>query len=234
MNQLDRNAPVPDAVLVRWLDDEASPDEAAWVEAATSAAGAAADRVWQLRESSRRFAAAAAAIDVPPLPPLRLPRRRWLARAASLTLLLGAAAAAAMPAARALVADGVAWAVGRVRPAHEAAVPEPVDAAGRAFVGVPVPGPRLTVDIERSQRAGSLVIQRGSGPDILAGAGAAELIVLPDRLRVRNAADGTDDVVLIVPPALREIRLLLGGSVRVLRLDAAGLPDPVPLGPPTG
>jgi hypothetical protein len=226
---------IPDDTLVRYLDGEASPEEVTRIEGAARGS-ADAERLWELREAGERFASVVGEVPLPELPPLLLkpPRRlvplpelpplllkppRRLPRAAAIGLLFVAGSAAALPPARSFVLDVVEQARSWI-----AGPPAAVDAdLSRSSVGIAAGGPIYLVEIVGRQEGGVLRVVRGSGRELVADASGAEMVVLPDRLRIVLEPGATGDVVLTVPSGHTGVRVRTDGEERVVEPGDAGL-----------
>jgi hypothetical protein len=216
-----------DDVLIRYLDGEAAASEIQAVEA-LSAADPAARRLWELRAASAGFRKQVEAVEVPALPPLRRRRSFHEAKAAAITLLLLAGAAAASPTTRSMIADGVLGAVERIRGNGPASPAGPAGPGG-ASVGFQITGTEFTLEVVRSQSAGSVLVAWGDGAEVTAQTGTAELVVLPDRLLVRNDASDGGDIRLTVPAAVGVVRVIVAGREVVVRRADSGASSAVPL-----
>ena len=214
--------------LVRLLDDGAGNGDAPLV-AHLDACGECAARHATLERRSLRLRQLLAATE--PAAPVRslpadafrgrpaaaAPQPRWRLAAACAALLLGSLA---VPPVRAWVSYtagrllGVG--VGRVEPsAAPAAVPVPIDTAG-ALRFTPT-ARELTVEVVSRQEAGALVIEAVPGDEVTVLAvgerDAADLVVLPGRLRIGNAAGATGSYRVRIPLTLD------GVVVRIERED---------------
>lgn len=222
---------ITDDVLVRILDDQASdPEHAAFKNLPWGHAASA--RLWQLRESSERFAEAFASIPVPELPPMpTIPvRRRWLeAKAAVIALLLASGAAVAMPGTRALASDAAHNVVSWITGTREAPT-DPQPAPGRATVSFVPRGAVFALTIESIQERGSLVLVRSQRREVTALAAAdAELVVLPDELLIRNRSGSGEDIMISVPAAVTDLQIRIGGVLRPVSLEGAQARVVVPI-----
>ena len=233
MTEYGITSTISDETLVRYLDGQASVAERAAVDA-LSPHDTAGERLSELREASAAFRAVVRDIKVPPTPPLARPARGFELKAAAVTLLLFTGVATAMPPARAAVVRGVqvaaAWVAGA--PTVEAEDLEPQ--SGRASVGFAVAGPEFVVEIDHAQMGGTLTVRRGDGANLLAEARDAELLVLPGRLRIRNAGASRADVTITLPPAVERLDVRVGGERHILRLPDRSPPIVMALTPPGG
>jgi hypothetical protein len=178
---------------------------------------------------ARRLSTLLRAAD-PPVPPLAFPseriaraRRRRAAvrwRAAAAVVLVAAGALGVRPV-RAWIAQAAraVWTatVGRGE-AHGPAASPP--AAGGAVSFTPSAGP-FVVRVVRPQAGGTLTIETVAADSVTAevfgGHGGAELVVLPDGLRIVNDSAAGASFVVRVPARLTRIEVALAGrDTRVL------------------
>ena len=216
--------PIGDDVLMRLLDDEASEQERAAFRNLEGHAASA--RLWELRESAKRFGDAVAStpvLELPPMPTMPVPttpiKRRWLeAKAATIALLLISGAAVAMLGTRAVTLDAARTVVSWITGAEETPTEiQPVP--GRATVSFLPSGTVFVLTIESVQESGSVVFVRSQDADITERAAPdAELVVLPGELLIRNGGSNTD-VLVSVPPTVTDIRLRIGGVLRPVSLE---------------
>jgi hypothetical protein len=223
--------PVPDDVLVRFLDGEADDAEAARVESARGDARVE-SRLAALRDATALVSAAATAVPTYPLPPLARPRTFRLARAAAVALLFATGAAAAVPATRALLLDGLGAALTWATGGHDGASEEEATPPGSASVGVPLDGPDFLVEFEGAWPGGTLRIEEGEGPEVRVTTTGAELLVLPGGIRVRPGAGTAVDVTLRAPEGLLRLRVVQGDTERVVDLHDPQSPRTLGLGQP--
>ena len=216
-----------DDVLIRYLDGEAAASEIQAVES-LSATDPAARRLWELRAATTCFRKQVEAIEVPALPPLHRGRPFHEAKAAAIALLLLAGAAAASPTTRSMLAGGFERAVERIGGGAGASPGDPA-APGGALVGIQVTGSEFTVEVARAQSTGSVLIEWGDEAEVTAQSGAAELVVLPDGLLVRNGASDNGDIRLSVPAAVSVVRVIVAGREVVVRRPDAEASSAVPL-----
>jgi anti-sigma factor RsiW len=203
--------------LVRLLDDGAGDGDAPLVAHLGTCGECAARRATIERRSlrlRRLLEATDPAAPVRSLPAeafrrrtLALPRPRWRLAAACTALLLGSLA---VPPVRAWVAHtagrllGVGIRRGPPPAAAPAGVPVPIDTAGT--LRFTPAGPELTLEVVSRQAGGALVIEAVSGDEVTAVAigqrDAADLVVLPGRLRIGNTAGSTGSYRVRVPVTL--------------------------------
>ncbi len=228
-----------DADLLRLLDGAAGGEERAAIEAHLAACGACPRRRDLLRARSARLAELLAAADAPaPAFAMRpgAPRRaaaiagaRWRA-AAALALLLGGALAVQPVRAWIVRSAGVLWAAatGKAsRPAPVTVVPAPAPRDSAGAVAFVPNDPAFTVRVTGRQAGGTLTIEPGEGPEVIAaiagGSGPAELLVLPDGLEIGTTASSTRSYRVRVPPGVARITVQVAGTtVRVIRAPFAG------------
>lgn len=214
--------------LVRLLDEGAGDGDAPVVAHLDACGECAARRATLERRSLRLRQLLAASEPAAPVrslpadalrrrPPAPTPKRRWQLAAACAALLLGSLA---VPPVRAWVAHTTGRLLGvgvrRVEPsAAPVGVPVPVDTAGT--LRFTPTGRELTVEVVSRQEGGALVIEAVPGDEVTALAvgerDAADLVVLPGRLRIGNAAGSTGSYRVRVPLTLD------GVVVRIERED---------------
>jgi anti-sigma factor RsiW len=214
--------------LVRLLDDGAGDSDAPLVAHLDACGECTARRATLERRSlrlRRLMAATDSAAPVRSLPadafrrhtPAPTSQPRWRLAAACTALLLGSLA---VPPVRAWVAHTAGRLLGvgvpRVEPsAVPSRAPAPIDTAGT--LRFTPAGPELTVEVVSRQESGALVIEAGPGAEVTAVAvgqrDAADLVVLPGRLRIGNAAGATGSYRVRVP-------LTLGGVVVRIEREA--------------
>jgi anti-sigma factor RsiW len=227
-----------DADLVRLLDDEAPDAERGAIESHLTACGSCARRFASLKARSARLSDRLTASDLPaPAPALRPARRRrvladprWRV-AAALVLLLGGTLLVEPVRAWIVDAAGLLWAkaTGHSRATPMVPAPAPAPAPGAGSVTFVPAEPGFTVQVTRRQAEGSLTVETGAGPEasaaIAGGEGPAELVVMPDGLRIVNAAASTRSYHVRVPPSVSRVVIEVGGTViRVVPAPASGLP----------
>ncbi len=217
-----------DGLLVRYLDGEAEPSEVERIESSPSDSPEV-RRLAELEAADATVDVRLAALPSPVLPPLRRKRRpRWVGRAAAAAaavLILAGALTAARPVRTAMV-EGARWLAAWVA---DPVVPSPTP--GRAVIGMAVNGPELAVEVIGTPGASVLRLEVGASPDVRAAAGAAELTVMSDRLRIRTEPGQADTVVVTVPLAVRHVRVDVYGRVQTFDLAAESRPEPIRLGP---
>lgn len=155
---------------------------------------------------------------------------RRLRIAAATALLL---AGAGVPPVRAWIVDSVRsiWSrvAGAARPVARpdtAVAPAAPGAGTMGSVTIPV-GDAFTLRVASRQAAGAITIETFEGPSASATVtgerDAAELVVLPDGLRIVNARGGSAGYLLRVPASIGRVTLLIGRETpRVFRPDSAG------------
>ncbi len=230
MNDRDRGAPVPEGILLRYLDGEADAAELARVEEALGGA-AVAIRLSELQAAAVAFRGALGQIAVPSTPALALPRRFRPAKAAAIALLFAAGAAAAMPSTRAALVDGLGRALGFVSGGLDAVGGEGAVPPGDVSIAVPISGPDFVVELEMEGPAtpATLRIERGADPGVVVTAGTAELLVLPGGVRVRAPSGESLEATVAVPAALRRLRVRARGEDRIVDLTRTALPETLDL-----
>lgn len=220
---------LPDDLLVRYLDDEASGEERVHVESFDDNRAVAA-RLWELREASASFSALLDDVDIPRTPPLRVrSRRAWRpgAKAAGIALLALTGSAVAMPASRDSIARALAavreW---RTRESAEA----PPSPETRVTVTVPDVAGELTVRLERSQPRGLLAVARvgGTAASIEVDA-TAQVVVLEGEILIRNSAASNEHVRLGIPSGVSGLNLIVEGVLSEVALPDASESVTLPL-----
>jgi hypothetical protein len=249
-----------DGDLIRLLDaDMAASGELAAHVAECRECG---DRLSQLRRRSERLAAELRATDLPPVdparirPPLdqvslaRLRRRRravavWsrpgLRAAAALLLLAGVAAAS--PAARGWIMEGVGRLRGATRPAPRIDPAPPHKQPGTgvgARVWFTPTDDELVIRFETPQAGGTLELVAGDEPrssaQIVGDASNESLLVLPSELRIRNTSSSVASYRVVLSPSVRHVRVDAGDSAHGgTPVDVTpGMRRVIPLGTGTG
>lgn len=236
-----------DGVLVCRVDGELRDGEAERVGRHLAGCARCRGALAEIETLSRRFSRAMTLVDPPaargsgstPPATLRAPSRHpghapWWRAAAVLALLAGLAFA--IPPVRAWVAERLGLTTERAGEAtgDEVAVPAaaPDDGIRIAFLHGE---DRFVVRVSVPQTAGRLTLAAVAGDSVVAemGAGggdAAELLVLPDGLAVRNHPSSTADYRVVVPLGMSEVEVRIGdrvawsGSPRVLRGSPANVP----------
>lgn len=247
---MTRDATHPDdGDLVRNLDGACEPEERQAVAAHLEGCPECAARAGTLGRRAARLARLLGEVDQPAplaeLPGARLARvrarhtaLRWRVAAAALLALSGTLA----------VRPVRAWIVGAARaiwsiPAgspRSARRPAPTPAAApEDTAGAVVFKPAAQVFFVRvasRQLAGALVLESGDGPTaraVVAGDRAqAELLVLPDGLRIGNRPDADASYVVRVPWAARVMVQIGSENRQAIQLGARGGRQVVDLGPP--
>ncbi len=235
-----------DAELVRLLDGAAEDVAPAWAEhlAACTACSARRDAV---AHRGARLARLLAATDPAPRalilrttpaqgrvfawsrPRLAAWPPRRLAAAAALVVLM---AGGVVPPVRAWVAERAValWhaLTGHERPAAApASVPAPEPGAGS--VSFPLAEPVFTIQVTSHQAEGLLTVDAGTRPEAFAaiarGEGPAELVVMPDGLRIVTTSGSTRSYHVRVPPSVTRVVIEVGGAAaRVIPAPPSGLP----------
>jgi hypothetical protein len=235
INMTETRQHATDGDLVRVIDGETAADDAVLIAHVTDCAECSA-RLARLRAISDSIGELLRATDVAPVDPLRIRppvdavgvarlrrRRRAVAlwsrpalRAAAAILLL-AGVAAASPAARRWIADGI----GRLRgaaptpPAQPRQPSRPAQAASGSRVWFAPPrGPELVVRFETRPASGTLALQ-GTEDDrasvqVVARASSEALLVLPGEVRVRNSVTSVANYRLTLPSKVRRVRVHVG------------------------
>jgi hypothetical protein len=154
----------------------------------------------------------------------------WL-RAAAVVLVLAGAAALATPA-RAWMAEWLAGSRGpSAGPASPAApAPRAAPAAGAkqsSQVRFAAAGASFTLWIEGPQRAGAVTVRTtpsgAATAEVVAGTGDAELLVVPQGLRIRNAPESAAEYRVTIPASVRTVRVRVGeASTLLLRTPEIG------------
>lgn len=220
---------LPDDLLVRYLDGEASGEERLNVESFDGNSGVAV-RLWELREASAAFSGFVAELDVPATPPLRArSRRAWRpgAKAAGIALLAFAATAVAMPASRDSIARTLGAVVEWVTRESAEVPPSP---GTRVAVTVPDVAGELTVRLQRSQPQGSLAVTRVGGTAASVEVDAsAQLVVLEGEILIRNSAISNADMRLDIPSGVRRLLLIVEDVTSEVALPGVSESVTVPL-----
>jgi hypothetical protein len=226
-----------DGDLVRVLDDEVGPEDAAAAAHVRSCA-ACRSRLESLRRRATLLSEALAAADPPPVDRARIRpspdllalsaarrgarrRPRWshAGLRAAAALLLVAGVAAATPA-RAWLLERVARLRGSpepIKPGTVAQAPAPRTEAAAASAVFFTPGSELLViRLEAQQAAGTLELIAGrdlrSSAQILAGASGEALLVLPSELRIRNTPGSVASYRIVLSSEIRGVRVRIGGD----------------------
>jgi hypothetical protein len=153
----------------------------------------------------------------------------WLRAAAVLLVAMGAAALATP--ARAWMAHWLLGNGSRSQPAQPApAAPAAAPALGprqSSQVRFAAAGPSFTLWIESPQRAGALLVRStpsgAATAEVVAGTGDAELLVVPQGLRIRNVPGSTAEYRVVIPASVRTVRVRVGQApVLLLRTTEIG------------
>ena len=235
INTTETRQHASDGDLVRVIDGELAADDTALAAHVTDCVECSA-RLTRLRSISDSIGTLLRATDVAPIdagrirPPFdtvgvaRLRRRRravvlWsrpgLRAAAAILLLAGVAAAS--PAARRWIADGITRLRGApaTSPSEPRQPSRPAQAAGGSRVWFSPPtGPELVVRFENRPTAGTLALQRieddRASVQVVARASGEALLVLPGEVRVRNSGTSVADYRLTLPSTIRRVRVYVG------------------------
>ena len=235
INRTETRQHATDGDLVRVIDGELAADEAV-LGAHVTGCGECSARLARLRSISVSIGDLLRATDVAPVDPVRIRppfdtvgvarlrrRRRAIAlwsrpglRAAAAILLL-AGVAAASPAARRWIADGIARLRGAA-PASPTAPKQPSRpaqvASGSRVWFAPPTGPELVVRFENRPKTGTLALQRieddRASVQVVARASGEALLVLPGEVRVRNSGTSVADYRLTLPSSVRRVRVYVG------------------------
>lgn len=220
---------IDDGVLVRYLDGELSASEREGVEQHTGSCADCTERIEALRRRSEALGRLLREVDAAWLaspPAARRGRRRPLLS----RRLLAAAATLLVVAAVTVVSPLRAWIVERSRALWEFVVgssaSEGEDAAGDRAQASPfasvsfAPATRtLVIEVAERQDAGTVTVESVETPMVSAtiagGAGPGDLVVLPGRLRIANAASSTASYRVSVPPGIERVEVWVAGAVVV-------------------
>ncbi|HEY0153078.1 MAG TPA: zf-HC2 domain-containing protein [Longimicrobium sp.] len=223
-----------EAKLLGLMDGALDAGERAWAEAHVRECASCRADLDGLRRRLGRLDALLARTDFPPpaargakVVPLRRrtppAARAWLRAAAVLLVVLGAAALATP--ARAWMAE---WLLGyggspgqRANPAPAAQGAAPaLDSRQSSQVRFAATGPSFTLWIESPQRAGSLLVRTtpsgAATAEVVAGTGNAELLVVPQGLRIRNVPGSAAEYRVVIPASVRTVRVRLGQAPALL------------------
>lgn len=224
-----------EATLLGLMDDALEGDERDAAEAHVRGCIACRAEMEHLQRRMRRLEEMLARTDFPlpepkvvPLRPRARATSRWMRAAAVVLVTLGAAALATP--ARAWIASWLSGLAPKPRvEAKHTPPPPPVGAPAQSSqVRFPVHGPTFTLTVARTQRAGGVVIRASSSGAATAEvvAGTADLLVLPDGLRIGNAPGSAAEYVVVLPPSVRTVRIRVGDrapvTLRTATLGARG------------
>ena len=247
INMTEPGQHATDGDLVRVIDGELAAADAVLGAHVTDCAECSA-RLARLRSISDGIGDLLRATDVGPVDPMRIRppldavgvarlrrRRRAVAiwsrpgvRAAAALLLL-AGVAAASPAARRWIADGI----GRLRGATPAPPTEPRQpsrpsqaASGSRVWFAPPTGPELVVRFETRPASGTLALQgtedERASVQVVARGSSEALLVLPGEVRIRNSVTSVADYRLTLPSTVRRVRVHVGAAdAQPLLVDVA-------------
>lgn len=238
-----------DGDMLRLLDGACEPEERRALAAHLDGCPACAARAEALERRAARLARLLGYADQPApraeFPAARLARARsrraalrWRAAAVAALALSGALAvrpvrAWIVEAARAILALPLGSPRDSGRPAPIPAVASS-DTAG-AVVFEPAAGVFM-VRVASRQAAGALVLELGDGPTaravVVGDRAQAELLVLPDGLRIDNRPDAEASYLVRVPSAARVVVRVGSETQQTIRLGAGGSRQVVDLGPP--
>jgi hypothetical protein len=218
----ERSTP-DDALLVRYIDGEASEDERAQVEAAAAADPAMAERLARLEQRTRALSDTLGKADIATPDSLRsydatrTRRDAGPSRLLRAALFLGLAAAAAMmvPPVRAWVIDVLQ----RTPPRDEASAPAPalvtIDTVA-IFFDAP---PEFLIELEAAQRGGRLIVRIAdvdqATAELRTPGGTESFFVVPEGLRIVNGDVSTAEYEIALPRSVREVRVRVPGSADV-------------------
>jgi hypothetical protein len=216
----ERSVP-DDAMLVRFLDNEASDDERAQVEAAAAADAGVSDRLAQLRTRSQAAAGMLAADDVPVPASLqsfdavraRAPApesSRWL-RAAVLLAGLGLASLA-VPPVRAWLLDATGLVDGER--AGGAVAAAPAVAVDTVVISFDAP-PEFLIELETAQRDGRLIVRiadvEQASAELRTSGGTESFFVIPEGIQIVNGDVSTAEYEITLPRTVRDVRIRIPG-----------------------
>ena len=206
--------------LMRWLDGETAPDEAGVLAAHVEACAACRVVLEEMRRHDAAWRRAVLTLDDPRHV---APAWRRFAWAATVLVTLGVGVGVRPVRAWIVTQGRTLWAT--VAGARQEAGPAgPVAGQPVSRVQfVPVAGP-FVVTLAGLQSAGELVIEvadANTAAAWIAGAGAdADLIVLPDGLRVGNRSEATATYHVRVPAGLATVEVRIGETVRYVLVPA--------------
>lgn len=205
-----------DAMLVRYIDNDATEAERSVVENAVAADATVAARLAQLEKRSGAARAAFAAADVPVPPSLdtfdapRPTPRIWL-RAALLIGALGVGAFA-VPPVRAWILDTLGRSSGRSGAAVQPPVPVVIDTVG-IFFDAP---PEFLIELEAAQRDGRLIVSVAdvgqAGAELRTPGGTESFFVTPEGLQIVNGDVSTAEYEITLPRTVRDVRIRIPGQ----------------------
>jgi hypothetical protein len=118
-----------------------------------------------------------------------------------------------------------------------ASAPGPPSRGGSTRVEFIPSGADFSLHFASPQRAGGLTLRRGENPAAVAevAGGTAELLILPDGIRVQNAGSSTAEYRLTVPPEVERVRIRVGDStLEVISGLKIGAEERITLSAPTG
>ena len=209
-----------DAMLVRYIDNEASDEERAQVDAAALADATIATRLEQLQRRSHAARAAMRSADMPTpaslhafdtnRPPTADGSRPWL-RAAILLGALGLGAFA-VPPVRAWILDAVGLA--DRQETGKAPVPEPVPIDTVAiFFDAP---PEFLIELEEAQRNGQLIVRvadvEQASAELRTPGGTESFFVIPEGIQIVNGDVSTAEYEITLPRTVRDVRIRIPGA----------------------
>ena len=215
----ERSTP-DDAMLLRYIDNEASDDERALVDAAAQADATVATRLEQLQQRSHAARATLRSADMPTpaslhafdtnRPPTADGSRTWL-RAAILLGALGLGAFA-VPPVRAWILDAVGLA--DRQETGKAPVPEPVPIDTVAiFFDAP---PEFLIELEAAQRNGQLIVRvadvEQASAELRTPGGTESFFVIPEGIQIVNGDVSTAEYEITLPRTVRDVRIRIPGA----------------------
>ena len=233
----ERSTP-DDAMLVRYIDNEASDEERALVDAAAQVDATVAARLAQLQRRSRAASTALRSEDVPTpaslhsfdtnRPPTAEGSRTWL-RAAILLGGLGLGAFA-VPPVRAWILD-VAGIADR-QETGEAPVPGPVPIDTVAiFFDAP---PEFLIELEEAQRNGQLIVRvadvEQASAELRTAGGTESFFVIPEGIQIVNGDVSTAEYEITLPRSVRDVRVRIPGVEEVIYTTAGNERRVFPIG----
>lgn len=208
-----------DAMLIRYIDNEATEAERTLVENAVAADTTLATRLAQLEHRSSAARAAIASEDVPVPPSLNAfdapPRtpRTWL-RAALLIGALGVGAFA-VPPVRAWILDAFGRSTDRNGAVVQPPAPVVIDTVG-IFFDAP---PEFLIELEAAQRNGRLIVSVAdvgqAGAELRTPGGTESFFVTPEGLQIVNGDVSTAEYEITLPRTVRDVRIRIPGRADV-------------------
>ncbi|MGH7500601.1 MAG: hypothetical protein ACREL7_02475 [Longimicrobiales bacterium] len=217
-----------DALLVRYIDGEASADERALVESVSAGDPTVAARLAQLEERTKAARAALAQADIaapaalaafkPGAARSNIGHSMWL-RAALVVGLLGAAALA-VPPVRAWVLDVLQRDMSPDVSDSVPGAPVTIDSV-MIFFDVP---PEFTIELDAAQRDGQVTVRIAdvdqATAELRTPGGTESFFVVPEGLRIINGDISTAEYEIVLPRSVREVRVRIPGSPDVMYATA--------------